>query len=253
MSPKFEINAYIQSLPLDILAITIPFKDLEYIPSLLQFFRLKTLNCEFNYLKSLPELPASVKYIHCCMNKITSLPARLPPGLVFMACGRNRITELPVILPPSLTGLYCYDNLISVMPPLPPNMEDLRCGKNPLIRLPKLSDCALKTLQVGNTLITSLPELPPTLLHIEYAETPVYNVFCGSNMPELIRASAIVHRFRRSYHAARFRANFRYWLWHRVRRPKLEEKYSPANLLALLACIPDSADGDEFQLTIDEW
>lgn len=139
------------------------------------------------------------------------------------------------------------------MPPLPPNMEDLRCGKNPLTRLPKLSDCALTTLQVGNTLITSLPELPPTLLHIEYAETPVYNVFCGSNMPELIRASAIVHRFRRSYHAARFRANFRYWLWHRVRRPKLEEKYSPANLLALLACIPDSADGDDFQLTIDEW
>jgi hypothetical protein len=253
MSPKFEINAYLGSLPLDTLTITIPFKDLEYIPSLVHFFQLNTFNCEFNYLTSLPELPASVKYIYCCMNKLTSLPTSLPPGLVWLACGRNRITELPAKLPTSLAGLYCYDNLISVMPPLPPNMEDLRCGKNPLTRLPKLSDCVLTTLQVGNTLITSLPELPRSLLHIEWADTPVHSVFGGSNIPELIRASAIVHRFRRSYYAARFRANFRHWLWHHVRRPKLEEKYSPANLQRLLACIPESADDEEFQITIDEW
>ena len=253
MSPNFDINEYIQSLPLDTLTITIPFKELDHVPSLAHFFRLKTLNCEFNYLTSLPELPASVKYIYCCMNKLRGLPARLPPGLVFMACARNLITELPTALPLSLAGLYCYDNLISVMPPLPPNMEDLRCGKNPLVRLPKLSDCALTTLHVSRTLITSLPELPATLSHIEYKDTPVYTVFCGSDAPTLIRAAAIVCRFRRSYYAARFRSNFRHWLWERVRRPEMERKYSPSNLEALLASIPESADGEEFQLAIDEW
>ncbi len=72
-----------------------------------------TLECYWNKLTSLPELPNSLTFLDCSWNNLTSLP-ELPNSLTELNCIYNNLTSLPE-LPNSLTTLYCaYNNLTSL-------------------------------------------------------------------------------------------------------------------------------------------
>ena len=81
------------------------------------FTALRHLNCGFNRLQSLPNLPSSLQSLNCEINQLTSLPT-LPSGLVSLSCSDNPLTGLPT-LPSSLQVLGVYATSISCLPTLP--------------------------------------------------------------------------------------------------------------------------------------
>jgi len=116
------------------------------------------LNCNYNQLTSLPDLPLSLKYLSCCCNKLTSLPY-LPHSLKTLDCYGNQLKSLPN-LPLSLIYLYCDANILTSLPDLPPSLELLTCKKNRLRTLPTLPS-SLTTLWCDHNI--PFPDLPYNL------------------------------------------------------------------------------------------
>lgn len=56
----FNIEDYLNYLPNNIQKINVSNKNLTYLPSLKQFYNLKTLCCYNNQLKNLPKLNSSL-------------------------------------------------------------------------------------------------------------------------------------------------------------------------------------------------
>ena len=67
--------------------------------------QISVLDCSYNQLTSLPDLPTSLTKLHCFHNQLTSLP-NLPASLTTLWCHENQLTSLPD-LPTSLTTLEC--------------------------------------------------------------------------------------------------------------------------------------------------
>jgi len=122
---------------------------------------LRRLICGGNLLTVLPELPPTLETLTCAVNKLTVLPA-LPPTLVDLRCYENELTVLPE-LPPTLQSLYCGENKLTVLPALPPTLKDLNCRLNNLTVLPELPP-TLETLTCASNKLTVLPALPPALI-----------------------------------------------------------------------------------------
>ena len=57
----FNIEEYLNSLPHDVEEIRIYMRNLTYIPSLERFQNLKYLDCSYNLLTDLPQLPNKLK------------------------------------------------------------------------------------------------------------------------------------------------------------------------------------------------
>jgi len=122
---------------------------------------LRRLICGGNLLTVLPELPPTLETLTCAVNKLTVLPA-LPPTLTELRCYENELTVLPE-LPPTLQSLYCGENKLTVLPALPPTLKDLNCRLNNLTVLPELPP-TLETLTCVTNKLTVLPALPPALI-----------------------------------------------------------------------------------------
>jgi Leucine-rich repeat (LRR) protein len=61
MQQEFNIEEYLNSLPHDVEEIRIYMRNLTYIPSLDRFQNLKSLDCSYNLLTDLPQLPNKLK------------------------------------------------------------------------------------------------------------------------------------------------------------------------------------------------
>jgi len=68
----FNIEEYLNLLSEDIEQINISNKNLTYIPSLERFRKLKYLNCSYNQLIRLPNLPDTLERLYCGDNKLTN-------------------------------------------------------------------------------------------------------------------------------------------------------------------------------------
>jgi Leucine-rich repeat (LRR) protein len=112
----FDIEKYINSLPLDTELIDVSNKRLTYIPDLSKFSKLKVLCCSYNNLTKLPPLNDSLESLRCEFNKLTQLP-NLNNNLESLYCYNNELTELPK-LNNKLIIIDCSDNLLSELPPL---------------------------------------------------------------------------------------------------------------------------------------
>jgi len=95
--------------------------------ALQRFTRLETFVCIFYNLTSLPNLPNTLKKLHCNGNKLTSLPP-LPNGLLELLCSDNRLTSLP-LLPITLNVLACRNNLF------PPSYRNIESPSEPDIQV----------------------------------------------------------------------------------------------------------------------
>ncbi len=101
----------------------------------IQYFKnLKYLDCSFNLLDSLTQLPGNLQILICNQNSIRTFVS-LPDQLEFLYCEDNKLVTINS-LPPRLVGLHCADNLLDSLPSLPGVLDTLDCPLNFLISLP---------------------------------------------------------------------------------------------------------------------
>lgn len=68
-----------------------------------------------------------------------------------------------------------------------------------------------------------------------------------------ILPSTIIYKFRRTYYEMKCKNKLRQILWDKIRRPKIEAKYSPDNLRVLLQSMENEEDMAEFEKILWEW
>ncbi len=124
----------------------------------IQYFNsLNNLQCQNNFLTSLPTLPNSLKSLACQNNSLTSLPS-LPNTLTYLNCSYNFLSTLPV-LSNSLISFICNNNNLINLPVLPNSIEYLYCNNNSLSSLPTLPN-SLTDLDCSNNNISCFPPFP---------------------------------------------------------------------------------------------
>ena len=93
-----------------ITTLNISHKNLTELPSWISECKnLKILDCSWNNIMHLSNLPQTLENLFCWYNNITQIN-NLPPTLVKLYCSHNHITQLDN-LPISLKILYCNEFL----------------------------------------------------------------------------------------------------------------------------------------------
>ena len=114
-----------------ITTLNISNKNLTELPSWVSECKnLEKLNCSFNKITLLNNLPPTLNELYCNNNKITNLN-NLPQTLKILYCSSNIITQLDN-LPLTLKELSCGWNQITQLDNLPENVNLLWCINNPL-------------------------------------------------------------------------------------------------------------------------
>ena len=54
------------------------------------------------------------------------------------------------------------------------------------------------------------------------------------------------------YYSLKFKKKFRDWLWVKVREPKIQEYYTPQNLIKLLKGVDDD-DEEQINIVLNNW
>lgn len=235
---RFSIENYLNSLPLDITLICISDKNLTYLPDLSRFYNLQELNCNNNELTELPPLNPTLKILHCCNNLLTRLPP-LNANLEQLICGDNQLTCLPYLLHTKLQRLSCYCNQLTHLPSLNSNLQFLFCFSNQLTSLPPLTT-NLEELYCSSNQITHLSPLHPKLQKICFIRNPIYELVANVKT-DIIRVDIgpvkqklqILYNFKLLFYSLKYKKQLRDWLWVKVRKPKMQEYYSPVNLQKL--------------------
>ena len=104
----FDIEDYLNSLPLDTTCIDVSYKGLTYLPDLSRFKKLKRLYCNDNLITVIPNLNDTIEVINCKNNQLTELP-ELDNKLIILICRNNKLTWLPP-LNNKLHYLDCFNN-----------------------------------------------------------------------------------------------------------------------------------------------
>ena len=128
----------------------------------IQYFEnLTHLNCSYNQITQLPDLPSNLTYLNTshCIN--LNLIESFPHSLEFIDCSYNQINNLPD-LPSNLKQLYCAFNSLNTLPNLPYNLTHIDCSFNNLTSLPYLPE-NLAHINCSYNELTSLPDLPADL------------------------------------------------------------------------------------------
>ena len=107
---EFNIEDYLNSLPLDITEIDVSRRRLTYLPDLSRFKQLAHLFCYSNQLTELPPLNNNLTHLYCSDNQLTELP-HLNNNLIILYCSHNQLTWLPP-LNNNLKHLNCFNNNI---------------------------------------------------------------------------------------------------------------------------------------------
>ena len=213
---NFNIEDYLNSLPLDTTSIDVSYKGLTYLPDLSRFKQLTHLYCNHNQLTELPPLNNKLTHLYCYYNQLTELPP-LNDNLECLHCYYNQLTELPP-LNDNLTHLYCSFNQLTELPPLNNKLTVLYCHHNQLTWLPPLNN-KLNFLDCSNNNIKNI------------------------NNNNIIK---ILRNFRNTYYLLKFKKHFKRWLWEKVREPKIMAKFHPSHLDAL-------EETDDLEVFLEDW
>jgi len=220
---EFNIEDYINSLPLDTIEIDVSGSGLTVLPDLTRFKQLTYLNCSDNKLTELPPLNNTLKVLVCSLNQLTELPP-LNDNLTFLDCSYNQLTKLPS-LNKNLQQIYCYRNEISKFPPLNNNLVVLECCLNQL---------------------TELPVLNNKLVKLYCSNNKIYNIKFNRNNRSNENIIQILRKFRNTYYLLKFKKHFKRWLWEKVREPKIMAKFHPSHLDELL-------ETDDLEVFLEDW
>ena len=148
---------------------------------------MKRLNCDFNIISTISNLPPTLEYLECSDNKLTYLPP-LPETLQCLNCSYNELYRLPPF-PPLLTQLICAGCKLSMLPPLPtylrylccaynyltflptlpPHLDDIECQCNELIRIPPIPDSVTRMNACHNQLMEY-----PLVIHVAKQDVHIF-------------------------------------------------------------------------------
>ena len=231
---EFNIEDYLNSLPLDTTEINVSSKGLTYLPDLSRFKQLTKLVCSENQLSELPPLNNTIIQLDCSGNRLSELPP-LNNNLKFLYCASNQLTELPH-LNKTLEILDCSSNQLTELPPLNDKLEGLYCFQNRLTELPPLNN-NLTVLYCFDNQLTWLPPLNNKLHSLDCSDNNIKNI---NNIIEILR------NFRYTYYCLKFKKHFKRWLWEKVREPKIMAKFHPSHLNAL-------EETDDLEVFLDDW
>ena len=236
---EFNIEDYLNSLPLDTTNIDVSGKGLTYLPDLSRFKQLSKLYCSDNQLTGLPPLNNNLKCLVCDYNQLTELPP-LNNNLTHLFCACNYLTSLPP-LNNNLQELNCYHNQLSWLPPLNNNLKYLICNYNQLTELPHLND-NLRYLDCNYNPLTWLPPLNNKLQNLYCRNTNIFNenIYKGNKILKTLR------KFRYTYYLLKFKKHFKRWLWEKVREPKIMAKFHPSHLDGL-------EETDDLEVFLEDW
>jgi hypothetical protein len=158
----------IDTLPDSLCALTCTSNYLESLPSSLPP-ALRSLDCSWNRLRSIPALPSTLVFLDCSLNRRLK---SLPPldhlvNLVELYCGGNCLKELPPFSSNKLQRIWCSTNNIERLPPLKhlTALKQLRCGENQLKTIPELPD-TVHVLNCGQNQLSALPPLPKHMVEL---------------------------------------------------------------------------------------
>ena len=221
----FNIETYLNSLPLYTTCIVLSNKGLTYIPDLSRFKQLTHLFCNDNQLTWLPPLNNTLIQLDCSGNKLTELPP-LNNNLTQLYCSFNCLTSLPP-LNNNLTHLYCSRNQLTELPPLNNNLKILNCSFNQLISLPPLNNTLTQLYCSDNNIYNENIEK----YKYDYRNIKIIQTLCN---------------FRYTYYCLKYKNHFKRWLWEKVREPKIMAKFHPSHLTHLL-------DSDDLEVFLDDW
>ena len=210
------IEEYFTQFPDDVETINVTFVS-EHLPDLSRFYKLKNLSCYNNKLVCLPLLPSTLEILWCSNNKLTYLP-ELPSMLIRLECYNNELTYLP-LLPPSLETLMCYNNRLTHLPLLPSTLEYLYCINNQFLDY-----------------------------YIKHDD----NMSMTDYITKLRNQIEIINKFRELFYTLKYKKQFQYLLWERIREPKIRNKYHPSNLMAMLEEKEDITL-DELDELLEKW
>jgi Leucine-rich repeat (LRR) protein len=233
---------YLNSLPENLKTINISGCNLTKLPDLSRFYNLKYLFCNKNKLTTLPELPTSLIYLCCSENQLTSLPP-LNSNLINLYCDSNQLTSLPS-LPEKLKILHCDSNQLISLPSLNIDLECISCLNNQLTTLPSLPE-KLITLNCHSNKLTFLPSLPNSLKYLCCLNNPIFRIINDQDIKIISQKIKIINKIRVIYYHLKFKKQFRKILWEKIREPKIQQYYSPDNLIHLLKEKEEKEDIDE--------
>ena len=105
----------------------------------------------------------------------------------------------------------------------------------------------------GNKL-ESMPLLNDKLEILYFANNPIYDVvsFKITEIVNIKKNIQTLYQFKHLFYSLKFKNKFRDWLWVKVREPKIQEYYSPANLVKLLSGI-DADDFEQLDNALSNW
>jgi len=136
--------------------------------------------------------------------------------MTLLLCNNNQLMVLPE-LNPSMIFCSCNNNQLTVIPELNPSLEFLYCENNPL----------------------------PTIISC-------YGYVDTERKTEMNHATRVLKRVRFNVACWKYKRQFRYWLYEKVRLPKAQSKYCSENLIALLQNVNEN-DGEMFHGVLESW
>jgi hypothetical protein len=202
----FDIIKYLNSLPVNTKEINVSSKALTNL-DITRFTNLEILICS--------------------ENRLTSLNVNMNTKLKELYCSNNHLTSLH--LNKNLEILYCYNNQLTSLH-LNENLQELYCSENQLTSL--LLNEKLEILYCDHNHLSSL-YLNENVRTFYYSDNPIFETTKHINKKTINgkQKLKILNNFRFLYYSLKFKSRFRYWLWERIREPKIQEKYHPRYLI----------------------
>ena len=262
-------------------------RNLFTIPNLDRFRNLVILKLQQNCIKKLPKLPISIEELDCSFNRINDLgDLSYLINLYELDCRHNNLSCISNLSNLSnLELLDCSNNKLNFIPYIP-SLLLLYCNNNNLSCISNLSK--LEILDCSNNKLNFIPYIPSLLqlicennqLNDSYFVSSLLNLIrlkCSKNkfneflyIPNKIRflecfdnnliykelkiecinnTNKILNNFKYLFYSIKFKKAFRKWLYEKVRLPKIEEAFSPINIMKALELV-DINDIDEIDKII---
>ena len=144
-------------------------REYEYfmLPYLTRLDNLRVIDCGYNDLIFINDLPERLEELYCEGNSIIDL--ELPDSLKVLCCNKNEISYIS--LPPNLEVLDAND-----------------CKINLIVKIPK----KLRTMRVKNNFLTHIPECPKGLRILDCSGNYIKNIKINDELKVLNIANNVL-------------------------------------------------------------
>lgn len=193
-----SINSYKDRIDDNVEHLVINNTDMKILPRLNHLKRLKVLNCCYNSLKIVCNLPDNLEELYCINNEIKFLEC--PRNLKILWCSNNKIKNLKN-LPDTLDIVYCSYNLIEKISNIPENIKELILSCNNLQDLPELND-SIKILNTGLNYLENI-SLPDGILSADIGNNNISSVNIPSSLEDLDVSSTKIKHFGKEFSGLR--------------------------------------------------